>query len=447
MKFFEPWGRQRLSFLLEKAASREAKMWKVYVPKKPSSQDTDISPAQRDEAVRWLTELHGRLQLYPETLVLAVSILDRFLTPIKARPKYLRCIAIACFFLAAKTCEEDERVPSLKELAASSSCGCSPSEILRMERIILDKLNWDLHTATALDFLHIFHAMVLSCRSGFLDSMLGLNRSQHLTLLTRQLYHCLADHTLIQLRGSMLALALITLELETCCPDWLALTIDLLRKAQFDSSELIRSRELVARSLSTPRASLPPNTVYIYQPLQSHTTLQPPAQDSTVPSCTLGIVTSTAESSRDHALVTTAPSQLQTPAGGEEEGSQLPWNSTCSSATDSSIPALLSPPKHLRQLNHLQKVTLRCKASAKRKVEEMEVDDFYDGIKRLYNEDVTASTAIVQEGATPSTGAITTDGGGGGGGGGGGLGVCSVLLSRQEGSTSPCPPLQPVSAS
>lgn len=38
MKLAEPWGCQRLSFLLEKAASREAKMWKVYVPKKPSSQ-------------------------------------------------------------------------------------------------------------------------------------------------------------------------------------------------------------------------------------------------------------------------------------------------------------------------------------------------------------------------------------------------------------------------
>ncbi|XP_041815690.1 cyclin-I [Chelmon rostratus] len=439
MKFFEPWGRQRLSFLLEKAASREAKMWRIYVPKKPSSLDTDISPAQRDEAVRWLTELHSRLQLYPETLVLAVSILDRFLAPIKARPKYLRCIAIACFFLAAKTCEEDECVPSLKELAASSSCGCSPSEILRMERIILDKLNWDLHTATALDFLHIFHAMVLSCRSGFLDSVLGVNRSQHLALLTRRLYHCLADHTLIQLRGSMLALALITLELETCCPDWLALTIDLLRKAQIDSSELIRSRELVARSLSTLRASLPPNTVYIYQPLQSQTTLQ---QDPTVPSCTLGINTSTTESSRDHALVTTAPVQPQTP-DGSEEGNQQPWSSisTYSSTTNSNIPALLSPPKHHHHLNHLQKVTLRCKASAKRKVEEMEVDDFYDGIKRLYNEDVTTATTAVQEGAAPAVGVITT------GGGGGGLGVCSVLLSRQEGSSSPCPPLQPVSAS
>nr|XP_046231688.1 cyclin-I [Scatophagus argus] len=435
MKFLEPRGCQRLSFLLEKAASREAKMWKIYVPKKPSSQDTDISPAQRDEAVRWLTELHSRLLLYPETLVLAVSILDRFLASIKARPKYLRCIAIACFFLAAKTCEEDECVPSLKELASSSSCGCSPSEILRMERIVLDKLNWDLHTATALDFLHIFHAIVLSCRPGFLDSMLGLNCSQHLAQLTRRLYHCLADHALIPLRGSMLALALISLELETWCPDWLALTIDLLRKAQIDSSDLIRSRELVAHSLSTLSASLPPNTVYIYQPLQSHTTLQ---QDPTLLSCTLGIITSTTESSRDHTPVTAAPAQPQTPAGGEE-GSQEPWSSVPTSSNNSSdIPAFLSPTKH-HHLNHLQKVTLRCKASTKRKVEEMEVDDFYDGIKRLYNEDVTT---IVQEGAAPVSGAITS-----GGGVGGGLGVCSVLLSQQEGSSYPCPPLQPVSAS
>ena len=38
MKFAEPLESQRLSFLLEKAASREANMWKVYVPKKVPTQ-------------------------------------------------------------------------------------------------------------------------------------------------------------------------------------------------------------------------------------------------------------------------------------------------------------------------------------------------------------------------------------------------------------------------
>lgn len=37
---------------------------------------------------------------------------------------------------------------------------------------------------------------------------------------------------------------------------------------QIDSSELIRGREMVARSLSTPRAPLPANTVYICHALQ-----------------------------------------------------------------------------------------------------------------------------------------------------------------------------------
>ena len=38
MKILQPWGHRRLSFLLEKAASREAEIWRFYVPKKPSSQ-------------------------------------------------------------------------------------------------------------------------------------------------------------------------------------------------------------------------------------------------------------------------------------------------------------------------------------------------------------------------------------------------------------------------
>nr|KAF6499379.1 cyclin I [Molossus molossus] len=324
MKFPGPLENQRLSFLLEKAISREAQMWKVNVPKMPTNQN--VSPSQRDEVIQWLAKLKYQFNLYPETFALASSLLDRFLATVKAHPKYLSCIAISCFFLAAKTVEEDERIPVLKVLARDSFCGCSSSEILRMERIILDKLNWDLHTATPLDFLHIFHAIAVSTRPQLLFSLPKLSPSQHLAILTKQLLHCIACNQLLQFKGSMLALAMVSLEMEKLIPDWLPLTIELLQKAQMDSSQLIHCRELVAHHLSTLQSSLPLNSVYVYRPLK-HT-------------------------------------------------------------------------------------------SAKRKVEEMEVDDFYDGIKRLYNED----------NASENVGS-----------------VCGTDLSRQEGHASPCPPLQPVS--
>lgn len=77
-----------------------------------------------------------------------------------------------------------------------------------------------------------FHAMVLSSRPQLLASLPKMTPSQHVSLLTRQLLQCLASHPLLQFKSSMLALAIITLELEKLCPDWLALTIDLQSKAQ-----------------------------------------------------------------------------------------------------------------------------------------------------------------------------------------------------------------------
>lgn len=77
-----------------------------------------------------------------------------------------------------------------------------------------------------------FHAMVFSCKAVSAGLLMGLNRSQHLALLTQELLHCLSYNALLQERGSMLALALVTLQLENLCPDWLALAAGLLRKVQ-----------------------------------------------------------------------------------------------------------------------------------------------------------------------------------------------------------------------
>ncbi|XP_072109162.1 cyclin-I isoform X2 [Mobula birostris] len=352
MKFSGPLESQRLPILLERAVSREAQMWKVYVPKYLTNQDTDVSPAQRDEVIQWLAELNSTFYFYPETLSLAITILDRFLALIKI-------------------------IPSLKDIVKNSSCGCSSADILRMERIILDKLNWDLHTVTPLDFLHIFHAM-MSSRPQLLSNQLKMNPTQHIALLIRQLQQCVACHQLLQFKGSALALAIISLKLEASIPDWLALTIDLMKKAKIDSLQLIRCRELVARHLSTFPPSLPPNAVYIYNPCKQ-----------TMVSCGRGVL-------RLYSSPTTEPEFIKDTT--KRIGSTaalyrcLPASSTCK------------------------------QASAKRKVEEMDVDDFYDGIKRLYNED--SSQEVVGMDAVTSG--------------------CSTNLQVKEGSISPCPPLHPV---
>lgn len=46
-------------------------------------QDVAISPKQRDEVIQWLAKLKYQFHLYPETLALAISLLDRFLAAVK----------------------------------------------------------------------------------------------------------------------------------------------------------------------------------------------------------------------------------------------------------------------------------------------------------------------------------------------------------------------------
>nr|XP_046265937.1 cyclin-I isoform X2 [Scatophagus argus] len=282
---------RRLVVLLEAALLREARLWKVPVYKNGFIQGADISSSQHQEMILWLGEMSRLFQFSPETFALGVCILNRLLSTVKAQPKYLKCIAFTSLVLAAKINEEDEVIGSVKDLVVRSGCNFSTAEILRMERIILDKLHWDLYTATPVDFIHMFHALLVSGHPHLIPSIgLGCGvgwdpaadpcsspagpgyqkrpSGFHAAPWTRQVQHCMACHQLWQFKGSTLALAIITLELESLTPDWFSVFTDLMKKAQVDSGEFIHCKEMVDEYLRSLEFSLPPNAIYILNSAQ-----------------------------------------------------------------------------------------------------------------------------------------------------------------------------------
>ncbi|KAK1882297.1 Cyclin-I [Dissostichus eleginoides] len=263
---------RRLVVLLEAALLREARLWKVPVFKNGCIQGADVSSSQYQEIILWLGEMNRLFHFCPETFALGVCVLNRLLSTVKAQPKYLKCIAFTSLVLAAKINEEDEVIGSVQDLVVQSGCSFSTAEILRMERIILDKLQWDLYTATAVDFIHIFHALLVSGHPHLAPSI-GLGSASEPGSLPRgrgfrrgprgSRRRC-GPGRCSTFKGSTLALAIITLELEVLTPDWFSVFTNLLKKAQVDSGEFIHCKEMVDEYLQSLEFSLPPNAVYIF---------------------------------------------------------------------------------------------------------------------------------------------------------------------------------------
>lgn len=111
----------------------------------------DLEWKTRAILVDWLIEVHTRFHLLPETLFLAVNIIDRFLSEKVVQLDRLQLVGITAMFIASKY--EEVLSPHVENFRRIADDGFSEAEILSAERFVLSTLNYDLSYPNPMNFL------------------------------------------------------------------------------------------------------------------------------------------------------------------------------------------------------------------------------------------------------------------------------------------------------
>lgn len=101
--------------------------------------------------VDWLIEVHTRFRLLPETIFLAVNIIDRFLSARIVELNRLQLVGITAMFIASKY--EELLSPHVVNFRHIADNGFTEAEILRAERFVLAALEYDLGYPNPMNFL------------------------------------------------------------------------------------------------------------------------------------------------------------------------------------------------------------------------------------------------------------------------------------------------------
>ena len=111
----------------------------------------DLEWKMRGILVDWLIEVHTRFHLLPETLFLAVNIIDRFLSRKVVQLDRLQLVGVTAMFIASKY--EEVLSPHVANFRHVADDGFTESEILGAERYVLSILNYDLSYPNPMNFL------------------------------------------------------------------------------------------------------------------------------------------------------------------------------------------------------------------------------------------------------------------------------------------------------
>jgi hypothetical protein len=124
----------------------------------------DVTSIDIQEEIQWfmrpylldfLIEAHAFFQLLPETLFLAVNLLDRYCSRRVVYKRHYQLVGCASLLIAAKYGDKKDRVPTIRELK-SMCCALYDEEMFtQMEWHVLNTLDWVIGHPTVESFLQI----------------------------------------------------------------------------------------------------------------------------------------------------------------------------------------------------------------------------------------------------------------------------------------------------
>ncbi|PSR86757.1 G2/mitotic-specific cyclin-2 like [Actinidia chinensis var. chinensis] len=111
----------------------------------------EINSKMRSILMDWLTEVHRKFELMPETLYLTINIVDRYLSVKTVPRRELQLVGISSMLIACKY--EEIWAPVVTDFIAISDNAYVREQVLLMEKAILGKLEWYLTVPTPYVFL------------------------------------------------------------------------------------------------------------------------------------------------------------------------------------------------------------------------------------------------------------------------------------------------------
>lgn len=116
---------------------------------------TEIQWFMRPYLLDFLLEAHHAFQLLPETLHLAVNLLDRYCSRRVVYKRHYQLVGCASLLIAAKYGDRKERVPTIRELKSMCCSLYDDDMFTQMEWHVLQTLNWIVGHPTVTSFLQL----------------------------------------------------------------------------------------------------------------------------------------------------------------------------------------------------------------------------------------------------------------------------------------------------